>query len=69
MANLEQPDKPEQPQRINLDELPEGNHRLERIVGNRLECVVPGHEDGIFVKPTMVLEKDTEGRLQLVDKA
>ena len=69
MANQEQPNKPYQPeQAIDLSQLPDQEHKFQRIVGNRLECVMSGHVDGIFIKPTQVLERDKKGVLQLVDK-
>lgn len=57
-------------QMINLAEATPIDHVFDYIVGNQLTC--RGHGGNcpiITVAPTQVLEFDTDGRLQLVDKA
>ncbi len=62
--------KPNDTQIYDLNESQPMEHRYNHIVGNELRCTMHGEAycPVIRIKPTQVLELDTEGVLQLVDK-
>lgn len=58
-----------EPELYDMGSVTPTEHRHDYIVGNELRCTLhDGKCPTIHVKPTMVLERNAEGVLELVDK-
>lgn len=56
---------------FNIDDFVPQLHRFEKIIGNQLLCTSHTSPDcpRLTIKPTQVLERNSKGELELIDKA